>query len=432
MSYLFLILNVIIGAGLLYLAYAYYRSFKKAELLRQTSAEKERLSREKDRLRSELQLASQIQRNMMPIGHKVFDSVEIFGALTPAREMGGDLFDYVVRDEKLFFCIGDVCGKGAPAAMFMAYAHSLLWGFSQKETNPARIVTALNDVASKDNESCSFFTLFYGVLDLPTGRLHYCNAAHNPPYILSDELVQLDCEPNQPIGPVEGAEFALQTITLTPGSTIFLYTDGLTEANDTEGREFGPERTEAVLKQCIEQQLKPEEMVNTVTDAVHQYAMGAEQSDDLTMLVVRYTPQQFESTFAETITLKNNISEVSRLDSFQDSVYTQLNIEKSLASKLRLAVEEAAVNAIEHAYLPGREGNIEVRMMSDGQLLKVVIVDSGFPLDPTMVAKADTSLSAKERRPGGLGLLLVRKLMDSINYERIDHQNVLTLNKKIV
>jgi sigma-B regulation protein RsbU (phosphoserine phosphatase) len=424
MSYLFLILNVIIGIGLLSLGYAYYRSSLKMEQLRKSSAEKERLS-------SELQLASQIQRNMMPIGHYVQDSVDIFGSLIPAREMGGDLFDYKIRDEKLFFCIGDVCGKGAPAAMLMAYAHSLLWGLTHNENNPARIVESLNKVASHNNESCTFFTLFYGVLDLPTGRLHYCNAAHNPPYILSDDVMMLDCDPNQPVGPLEDAEFTLQTIMLAPGSTIFLYTDGLTEANNKEGRELGPERAEAVLKKCIEQQLKPEEIVNTVTDAVHQFTMGAEQYDDLTMLAVRYMPQQFESTLSETITLKNDIREITRFGSFQDSVYAKMNIEKSLAIRLRLAVEEAVANAIEHAYLKGREGNVEVKMMTDGHLLKVQIIDSGVAFDPTTVAKADTTLSAKERRLGGLGVLLVRELMDSINYERIDNQNVLTLSKKI-
>ena len=441
MSNLFFVLNVIIGIGLLSLAYAYYRSSRKVERLRQSSAEKERLSAEKERekerlsaeknrLSSELQLASQIQRSMMPIGHKMFDSVEVFGSLTPAREMGGDLFDYTLRDEKLFFCIGDVCGKGAPAAMLMAYVHSLLMGFTQRETNPARILESLNKLASHDNESCTFFTLFYGVLDLPTGRLHYCNAAHNPPYILADKVMMLDCDPNQPIGPVEDAEFTLQTTTVSPGSTIFLYTDGLTEANDTEGRELGPERAEALLQKCIDQQLKPEEMATAVIDGVQQFTMGAEQYDDLTMLIVRYAPQQFESTMTESITLKNHISEVTRLGSFQDTVYAKMNIEKSLATKLRLAVEEAAVNAIEHAYLKGREGDVEVRMMTDGHLLKVMIIDSGLPFDPTTIAKADTTLSAKERRLGGLGLLLVRELMDSINYESIDNQNILTLSKK--
>ena len=150
------------------------------------------------------------------------------------------------------------------------------------------------------------------------------------------------------------------------------------------------------------------------------------------MLAVRYTPKIFESKLTETITLKNNVSEVTRLGSFQDSVYAKMNIEESLARRLRLAVEEAVVNVIEHAYSASRVGNIEVKMMTDGQLLKVQIIDSGVAFDPTTVARADTTLSAKERQFGGLGLLLVRELMDSINYERIDDQNILTLSKKIV
>ena len=428
MLYLSLFLNVIFGIGLLVMGFILYRNNQRTK---QKIAQLRKANAEKERIGSDLRLASQIQLSMLPIGHMIQENVELFGSLVPAREMGGDLFDHYIRDEKLYFCIGDVCGKGAPAAMFMAYAHSMLWGFTRHESNPARIVHSLNQVASYNNESCTFFTLFYGVLDLPTGRLHYCNAGHNPPYILSDKLMKLDCDPNQPIGPIEDAEFSLQTTTLSPGSTIFLYTDGLTEANNTEKMEFGPERTENVLRECLERQLKPEEIVNTITETVHQFTMGAEQSDDLTMLAVRYTPKIFESKLTETITLKNNVSEVTRLGSFQDSVYAKMNIDESLTRKLRLAVEEAVVNVIEHAYSASRVGNIEVKMMTDGQLLKVQIIDSGVAFDPTTVARADTTLSAKERQFGGLGLLLVRELMDSINYERIDDQNILTLNKKI-
>ena len=285
MLYLSLFLNVILVLGLLALGFTYYRNSRKVERLLKTNAEKERL-------RSELQLASQIQRSMMPMGHQVLDGVDVFGSLVPAREMGGDLFDYGVMDGKLYFCIGDVCCKGAPAAMFMAYVHSLLWSFTHGESNPARIIQSLNELASKGNVSCAFITLFYGVLDLQTGLLQYCNAGHNPPYILLDELMKLDCDSNQPIGPIEDAEFTLQSVTLTPGCTIFLYTDGLTEANNEEGLEMGPQRTQAVLKDCVKRQLMLEEIVSTVTEAVHQFTGHAEQSDDLTMLVIRYNPDK--------------------------------------------------------------------------------------------------------------------------------------------
>ena len=208
-------------------------------------------------------------------------------------------------------------------------------------------------MASDGNEDCLFFTFFIGVLDLPTGRLRYCNAGHNAPFILGDELVMLDCDPNAPIGPFDDAEFSLQTITLSPGSTIFLYTDGLTEANNAEGQELGLERTKEVLNDCVKRRLKPEDIVSTVTEAVHRFAMNAEQSDDLTMLAVRYTPQKFESTMTETITLDNDLCEITRLSDFQVAVYPKMNVGKSLASKLRLAVEEAVVNVIKYAYPSG-------------------------------------------------------------------------------
>ena len=419
-----LLLLFVVCVGLLLVGFIISRASRNLERLRQTNAEKERIA-------SELRVASQIQQKMLPNGRMVLDNVEIFGSLVPAREVGGDLFDYFIRDEKLYFCIGDVCGKGTPAAMLMASVHSLLYAFTLNESNPARVIHAVNEVATQGNEECMFFTLFFGVLDLPTGRLRYCNAGHNAPFILGDELMMLDCDPNLPIGPFDDAEFSLQTITLSPGSTIFLYTDGLTEANNTEGQELGLERTKEVLTDCVERHLKPTDIVSTVTEAVHRFAMGAEQSDDLTMLAVHYMPRQFESILTETITLKNNVSDVPRLCSFQDSVYAKMNIEPSLAKKLRLAVEEAVVNVMEYAYSASRVGSIEVRMMTDGHLLKVMIIDMGAPFDPTTIAKADTTLSAKERKIGGLGIFLVREIMDSINYERVDDRNILTLTKKI-
>ena len=245
-----------------------------------------KLKAEKERMDAELHRASALQQSMVPHGYFTQDNVEIYGTLIPAREMGGDLFDYGIRDGKLFFCIGDVCGKGAPAAMLMAYAHAHLAELTFHDDNPARIVDTLNKFASYKNESCRFLTLFFGVLDLQTGRLQYCNAGHNPPYILSDEVKMLDCDPNQAVGPMEDAEFSLQEITLSPGSTLFLYTDGLTEAKISGEEELGPERAQNVLRECLERGLNPEEIVNTVVEAVHRITRNAPQSDDLTMLVV--------------------------------------------------------------------------------------------------------------------------------------------------
>ncbi len=248
-----------------------------------------KIKADKERMEEELRQASEFQQSMVPNGYSTQDNLEIFGKLIPARQMGGDLYDYAISDGKLYFCIGDVCGKGAPAAMLMAYAHAHLGELALRESNPASIIYTLNKMASYNNVSCTFFTLFLGVLDLQTGRLQYCNAAHNPPYILSDRLTRLDCDPNLPVGPIEDAEFSLQETVLTPGSTIFLYTDGLTEAKAAGEEELGHKRAEEVLKECMAQRLNPEEIVNRLIDAVHVFAKDVEQSDDLTMLAIRYT-----------------------------------------------------------------------------------------------------------------------------------------------
>ena len=157
----------------------------------------------------------------------------------------------------------------------------------------------------------------------------------------------------------------------------------------------------------------------------------AEQSDDLTMLAIRYTPTQFESIMSETIVLKNDVQEVARFSDFIKSATERMGIEKSAAQEIRLAIEEAVVNVIRYAYPADTEGSIEVGVMFDGKSVKATIVDSGVPFDPTAKEKADTTLAAEERQIGGLGILLVRELMDSINYEYSGGRNILTLVKTV-
>ena len=149
------------------------------------------------------------------------------------------------------------------------------------------------------------------------------------------------------------------------------------------------------------------------------------------MLAIHYTPQRYESKLTEVLSLKNDIHEVSKLNAFQKSFYEKLNIEKSLARRLQLAVEETVVNVIDYAYPIGINGDITVKMMWNGNTLKIVVVDTGVMFDPTLVETPDTSLMVEERRVGGLGIHLVRKLMDSVNYEREDGKNILTLVKTI-
>ena len=382
-----------------------------------------------ERLNSELRIASEIQKEMLPKQSPQTgrSDIDIHGMLIPARAVGGDIFDYFIRDEKLFFCIGDVSGKGVPSAMVMAVIHSLFRMASAHENNPARIMQTLNETSCEGNESNMFVTMFVGVLDLLTGRLRYCNAGHDRPVIVGAEA--LPAEANLPVGIFADFAYEMQETVLAGGSTLFLYTDGLTEARGREHGMFGVDRVMDVLRDSAD--LTPAQLLEKMEREVHAFVEDAEQSDDLTMLAIRYTPKQFESKLTETLVLKNDVREVKRFSSFMKSAMEQLGIETSLANQLRLAVEEAVVNVIDYAYPIGTEGDVTIHLLSDGHTIRFQIIDAGVAFDPTAKEKADTTLSVEDRQIGGLGILLVRELMDTINYERVDGQNVLTLIKNL-
>ena len=392
----------------------------------------QRANLEQERIGGELRVASAIQQSMLPNsadGREQRDDVEACGMLRPAKEVGGDLYEYFVRDEKLYFCIGDVSGKGVPASLVMAVTQAIFLASAQHTSHPAHIMQTLNRSGCRGNSRNMFVTLFIGVLDLPTGRLRYCNAGHDAPVLMTENGPQwLDVKPNLPLGIVADFEYAAQECQLPPQATLLLYTDGVTEAMNEQHKQFGRER----LSNCLQAgAVTAKQVVDTVLQAVDEFVDGAEQSDDLTMLALRYTPVNRVAILDEHIVLKNDVHQVPQLNDFVDHVAKQLQLNKSVQQQLKLAVEEAVVNVMQYAYPLGTTGDIEVDALSDGELLKIVISDRGKAFDPTQAAKADTTLAVDERPIGGLGILLVRELMDSINYERIDSKNVLTLIKKI-
>ena len=388
------------------------------------------INEEKGRIESELHIARNIQMSMLP---KVFppypdrSDIEIFGQLQPAKEVGGDLYDFYIRDEKLFFCIGDVSGKGVPASLVMAVTRAQFRIISGHETMPDRIVSTINDNMADNNENM-FVTLFVGVLDLPTGRMRYTNAGHNAPLLIDgrgSRLGMLPIEPNLPIGVMEGWKFTLQEAIIDPQTTIFLYTDGLTEAEDIDHQQFGEERVLATA-----QPLHPKELIERMATAVKDFVGNAEQSDDLTMLAIQYTKQQLDIHLQRSITLTNNVEEVAKLSEFVDEVCEAVGFDMSTTMSMNLAMEEAVVNVIDYAY-PNTTGNINITAEANEQRLKFIISDNGIPFDPTTKAEVDITLNVEDRPIGGLGIHLVRQIMDSINYERIDGKNVLTLRKTI-
>ena len=222
--------------------------------------------------------------------------------------------------------------------------------------------------------------------------------------------------------------YSVQTSELLPGETVFLYTDGLTEAMNTNRKQFGQERITATLDGCST--LSTEQIIGKVKDSVKAFVDSAEQSDDLTMLAVKYTPKTKEIILQRSITLKNDVRQVGELNAFTQSVAQDLHFDNAMVKKLKLAVEEAAVNVMEYAYPKDTVGEVELAAEADATTLRFILMDWGAEFDPTAASTADTTLTVDERPIGGLGILLVRNLMDSINYERIDGKNILRMEKR--
>ena len=389
----------------------------------------------KGRIESELNIASKIQMSMIP---KIFppyperEDLDVYATLIPAKAVGGDLYDFFLRDEKLFFCIGDVSGKGVPASLVMAVTRSLLRIVAAQESRPDRIVASLNNSMSDMNETNMFVTLFVGVLDLPTGRFRYCNAGHNAPVVIEGEtreVRKLDVKPNLPIAIMPKWTFELQETYLSTDSVLFMYTDGLTEAENGEKELFGEDRMMAVLREKEDKCTK--EQIDAMLEAVRQHVDGAEQSDDLTMISLGYKRQERDTKFYRKRTLHNDIRETPKIADFIDDIVGETGIDMALACSLNLALEEAVVNVMNYAYPQGKVGNITLESYAFDGSLKFVITDNGIPFDPTRVKDPDVTSGIEDRQVGGLGIFLVNRIMDKVEYKRLNNNNILTLSKKL-
>ncbi len=244
-------------------------------------------------LDSELSIAKNIQMSMLPKTFPPYPErkdVDIYARLTPAKAVGGDLYDFFIRDGKLFFCIGDVSGKGVPASLVMAMTSTEFRALTAGESRPDAIMTALNASLSSRNESMMFVTLLIGVLDLATGELLYCNAGHDAPIqIAGGQPSYLQVDANVAIGIEPDWKFTLQRTTLPAGTMLLMYTDGLTEAENSAHELFGEQLIFNTLRE--KKPSLPQAVITDLSEAVRAFVGAAEQSDDLTMLVIRYTPE---------------------------------------------------------------------------------------------------------------------------------------------
>jgi len=391
---------------------------------------------QKERMEDELNIAREIQMGMIPLVFPPFpdrNEFSIFAALEPAREVGGDFYDfYFVDDDKLCACIGDVAGKGVPSALFMAMAKTLIKSRANDDRSTASILTHVNEELSQDNKNSMFVTIFAAILNLRTGELLYTNAGHNPPYIKRKDgtLQRLDERHGPVVGAIDGIVYTEDRIAMEPGELLFLYTDGITEAMNTKERLFSEDRLRKKLsaKSIREPQLSVTKMI----DAVKAFAGDAEQADDITVLSLAFHGSGEDAQVAQQrIVIKNQLPEIDTVNEKFSSFAEQFDIPPPVSTKFNLVFDEVLNNVISYAYHDDDEHDIEVKMELSGNRLVVTITDDGVPFNPLSVKAPDTSQSLEDRKTGGLGLHLVRNLVDNVSYQRRINKNVMTLMRNL-
>ena len=397
----------------------------------------------KEHIQSELTIAHDIQMGMIPKSFPQRDDIDLYASMKPAREVGGDLYDFMMDGDELFMIIGDVAGKGVPASLYMAVTRTLFRNLAGNYQSASNIVREINRAIASDNDSCVFVTLFVGVLDLRNHILTYCNAAHNAPVLIpvSGSCRFLEVDSNVPVGVLERFSYEEQQIDFVPGMALLLYTDGLTEAVNPNRRFFGEEQLLKDLE--ISKTEEARNLVNFLSRRVEHFAEGAEQSDDQTMLFLRLNREPVQqvkpdgneeadedNSEVRHLCLKNEMAELERLRTFVFSVCHELGADDAFAISVNLAVEESVVNVINYAYPKGKNGHVDVYSWKEERQIVFRIKDSGIPFDPTKAKDADVDLPLEERSIGGLGIHLVRSIMDTIDYERTSEGfNLLTLRK---
>ena len=237
----------------------------------------------KERIESELRIAREIQRRMLPSVFPRRRDIDIYAMMTPAKEVGGDLYAYALIDNLLYFCVGDVSGKGVPAALFMAEVTRMFRTLVDGHLSPNTIATRLNHALAEDNEQGMFVTMFIGLINLKTGLMEFCNAGHNPP-LLDGEYMKM--ESNAPIGLWPEVEYEGEKVSDMHGKTLFVYTDGINEAENDAKEQFGDERLKALLQQNLGNARQTSEAIHK---AIEEFVGGAEPSDDLTKMCIKMT-----------------------------------------------------------------------------------------------------------------------------------------------
>ena len=380
------------------------------------------INTQKERMQDELNIGKEIQLSMLPREFPAYpdrQEFSIFGSMQAAREVGGDFYDFFFIDEdQLCVCIGDVSGKGVPAALFMAITKVLIQSRSADDISTASILTHVNDEISKNNEATMFITVFLGIINVQNGDMTYTNAGHNPSFIkhADGELVRLKDLHGPVIGAIDGIAYKEGHTKLHQNDLLFMYTDGVTEAMDLERNLYHEDRLIEMLKGQYE---SPEDLIKHVELSVHDFENGAEQADDITMLAFLYRKEPVDvATASLNITIPNQLPEIDKVNDQFEAFAEKHEISLKVITRMKMVFDEMISNTISYGFKDDNEHEIGIDIDLYGERLMTTITDDGIPFNPFAQDKPDTSLSVEDRDIGGLGIHLVKNTMDEYSYKR--------------
>ncbi|MBQ9686531.1 MAG: SpoIIE family protein phosphatase, partial [Oscillospiraceae bacterium] len=394
------------------------------------------ITAEKERIGTELALATRIQADMLPNIFPPFPEradFDVYASMDPAKEVGGDFYDFFLIDEKhLGLVMADVSGKGVPAALFMMISKILVQNYAMTGRSPAQVLQAVNDQICSNNREEMFVTVWFGILDTETGIITAANAGHEYPVVMQagGQFELIKDKHGLVIGAMDGIRYKEYELTLTKGSKLFLYTDGVPEATNVRNELFGTDRMLAALNE--EPKASPETLLRRVRQAVDAFVQEAEQFDDLTMLCLEFKGEPDMTGNCKELSLPAEVEKLPELLSFLERQLEEAGCPMKTQMQISVAAEEIFVNIANYAYAPGKGiATVRLSICDDPATACITFIDRGAPFDPLEKEDPDVTLSAEEREIGGLGIYMTKKTMDDVRYEYKDGQNRLTLIKKL-
>lgn len=400
-----------------------------------------RITSEKNRVMAELDLARKIQNNVLPKISSGFPGRKEFtinAMMNPAKEIGGDLYDFFFIDDDHFAIVmADVSGKGIPAALFMMISKMLIKNRCMEGGEPSEILEDVNNTICVNNREDMFVTVWIGILEISTGIVTAANAGHEYPILCkAGGNFELYKDPHGfVIGGMEGMKYKTYRFRMEKDSVLFIYTDGVTEAVNSKNEQYGLDRLLQTLDKVEDR--NPDNLIKSVIDDIETFIEKANQFDDTTMLSVHYYGQ--EEAVSEEDTKGNVMAELkiealrenlNRVMSFVDEHLEGIDCPMKAQMQIDLCVEEMFINVASYAY-GDQKGDAIIRLEEekDPSGISIVLVDEGMPYDPLAKADPDVTASADQRQIGGLGIFLVKKNMDDISYKRDGNKNVFRMTK---